>query len=598
MRITRLELQNFRSFDRLLLEDIPDLILLVSPNGLGKSSVLEAIAGAKDLVAPYLHDSYPFAENWNGKQRDLWPPHLRQPLRLGSDEARISIEVQPNTQEEAYIRTLDPEVELPGKAEFIIRPPRYIADKQMNQAIKLLFQYHSPGTGIGYLDYIPAIRFYPDQNVGDLNSASSDMITKQIISSFHRGLGGQGKFGTFKTYIASVMLNDASAPFRNGGERVDSLSVFREVFNNFFWPKSFGPEADPLGGPMKMLVRTPFGDHDTDLLSDGEKEVLNIMAYLYRFRDLSSVVLWDSPESHLNAALESRLHESLRRVAPNNQYWIATHSLELIGSVPVENLFVMRHGKRGAFIDRPDSVSKRTRAVIYSELGAKVGLQMVSSVAVFLEGKDTQSDKRMLDRLLGHEVPSVTFVAGGDCDSILAVGSRANRLLQEASANGDFLAVIDRDYRSDEEVRAVQEGYGGKVFVWDRHEIENVFMDPQIVFETLVFNDQMKELHDEDAAHKALRQAATDLREWIAADWVRWDVHQQFRRPTGRISSENPLKSLREYGERTRAEGERIASLSGIEELFQTKLALIDRYLGVATSGSPGCQGSKSLAGF
>lgn len=64
MRIRRLELTNFRTFGHAVFEDIPETVLLVSPNGRGKSSVLEAIAGAKDLVTPYHQDHYQFSETW------------------------------------------------------------------------------------------------------------------------------------------------------------------------------------------------------------------------------------------------------------------------------------------------------------------------------------------------------------------------------------------------------------------------------------------------------------------------------------------------------------------------------------------------------
>jgi recombinational DNA repair ATPase RecF len=73
MRIRRLELTHFRTFDHAVFEDIPDTVLLVSPNGRGKSSVLEAIAGAKDLVAPYHTDNYEFRESWQQRTVPVWP---------------------------------------------------------------------------------------------------------------------------------------------------------------------------------------------------------------------------------------------------------------------------------------------------------------------------------------------------------------------------------------------------------------------------------------------------------------------------------------------------------------------------------------------
>ena len=81
MRIRRLELTNFRTFSHVVFEDIPDTVLLVSPNGLGKSSVLEAIAGAKDLVIPYHQDNYQFTQSWQQRSVPVWPEHLPDPMK-------------------------------------------------------------------------------------------------------------------------------------------------------------------------------------------------------------------------------------------------------------------------------------------------------------------------------------------------------------------------------------------------------------------------------------------------------------------------------------------------------------------------------------
>jgi hypothetical protein len=94
--------------------------------------------------------------------------------------------------------------------------------------------------------------------------------------------------------------------------------VFRKVFDHFFSPKKFvGYRRAGAIGQGQIVVESSFGSHDTDALSDGEKEVLHILAYLFRLRQLSNVVLWDTPELHLNAALESRLFDavSVRRIA-------------------------------------------------------------------------------------------------------------------------------------------------------------------------------------------------------------------------------------------------------------------------------------------
>jgi AAA15 family ATPase/GTPase len=53
MKISYLKLQNFKNLKFFELDDIPDLVVLAGPNGVGKSSVLEAISFAKEVLAPY-----------------------------------------------------------------------------------------------------------------------------------------------------------------------------------------------------------------------------------------------------------------------------------------------------------------------------------------------------------------------------------------------------------------------------------------------------------------------------------------------------------------------------------------------------------------
>jgi AAA15 family ATPase/GTPase len=41
------------------IEDVPDMVVLAGPNGVGKSSVLQAIAYLKEVIAPYPPYSLP-----------------------------------------------------------------------------------------------------------------------------------------------------------------------------------------------------------------------------------------------------------------------------------------------------------------------------------------------------------------------------------------------------------------------------------------------------------------------------------------------------------------------------------------------------------
>lgn len=577
MRITRLELTNFRTFSHLVLEDIPEAVVLISPNGLGKSTILEAIAGTHDLVQPYHQRDYGIRETWENTSAPVWPPHLAAPVRIGAKKATIRITVEPNETEALFLEQKgisDP----PPALQVDIEGGRFVTSLSATPSIKALYAYHTLADGIGFVDYTRAVRFHSRLSADNFAAQVSDDQTKHRLTEFQAGWGQQQKFSSFKGFIVATSLNDLTLS-RQAGHDVDSLAGFRDVFDCFFAPKRFLGVKTLAGQPTAIAVETPWGEHDTDDLSDGEKEVLQMLAHLFRFRDLENVVLWDTPELHLNAALEARLYSAVRELAPRNQYWIATHSLEFINQVPLESLLVIRPGTDGAQIERLDAPEKKARVAVYRELGAQIGLQLVSSVVVFVEGKDSNSDKRILDRLVGSAAPFANFVAGGDCETVLAAGSRANRLLEASTTNGDFLAVVDRDYRTDEEVAQVQDKYGARVFVWQVHEIENVFLDPHLVFETLRFVGDAEQLSDVESVRAALHRSATALREWIAADWVAWDVHHAMLPPSRRISGEQPRASLERYLERLGEKTEALTKAGSLDKLVGARLQDVDRLL-------------------
>lgn len=570
MRIKRLELINFRTFGHLVLEDIPDVVVLVSPNGLGKSSILEAIIGAHELVAPYHRDDYQFREAWNQKHTPIWPRHLPAPVRLGQHRAEISMEVAPTDAEQQCLFG-DVVEGRTGHAHFAIEDGRYISEQTVDDYTRRLFRYNPPESGVGFVDYIRPIRFYRHQPLGDFTQAFSENTTKQVFAEFARQPHEQEKFSTFKGFVAGLQLDDFSR-HQETGEEFDSLQDLRRVFDMFFAPKQLLGYRRPTNGEPRIAVATPFGEHDVDFLSAGEKEVLHIVGHLFRFRDLGNIVLWDTPELHLNAALESRLLPALGQVAPQNQYWIATHSLELIGSTPLDNLYVIRPGEDGAVIEQASGEPQRTKIAIYQELGAQVGLQLVNACVVFCEGKEAHADKRHLQRLVGQRVPGVTFVAGGSCGTVLSAGSRAHDLLQQATANGDFLAVVDRDFRSDEQVAEIGERHGGRVFVWGVHEIENLLLDPQIIHHALVFHDQLEGLDSEEAVRASLDEAASRIAERIAAQWTAWQFSQAFPRAGNVAPADDPLGSLLKHAEALQPKLAELADPAAIKDAYQTRL--------------------------
>ena len=106
MRISRLELRNFRTFRHAVFEDIPDTVLLVGPNGRGKSSILEAVAGAKEMVSPYQQDGYQLQVQWQSRYVPKWPMHLPDPVKISQRKAEIKLSVEATGTDCDFLREI------------------------------------------------------------------------------------------------------------------------------------------------------------------------------------------------------------------------------------------------------------------------------------------------------------------------------------------------------------------------------------------------------------------------------------------------------------------------------------------------------------
>ena len=379
-----------------------------------------------------------------------------------------------------------------------------------DQAIQNVFRHYDPTSGVGVIDYIAPYRLFPLQQVKslDLAAISLDQQRKERIELLKPTADYQ-KFRSVKQFIVSEQLEDLSHIQATGIQR-DSLHLLRSIFGGLFSPKVL------LGyrrhdNEMQVAVKTPNGDHDIDELSSGERELLFVLVNLFRIRDLPSVVLYDEPERHLNAGLEAKLLPALDRLRSRNQIWIATHGLELIGSVPLSEVVALKNGPDGPVCERFQEGSRAQRVHLFEGLGAKVGLQLASNRIVFLEGKAALADKRALDRLIGTRLPGVTFVAGGSAASVMSAGTHAARLLEEASKDASFLMVLDRDFRDDESAQQLQAKLNNRAFIWGFHELENAFLIPDVLLRVLRWFDVGAV--DADSIEESLRDAARRLEE-------------------------------------------------------------------------------------
>jgi len=101
----------------------------------------------------------------------------------------------------------------------------------------------------------------------------------------------------------------------------------------------------PLGNNTVdiQIVRTSDNQSFSfDGLSSGQKEIISTLFLIWKYtRYRPSIVLIDEPELHLNAEWHRSFIYQLHRLAPQNQYIIATHSEQIFGSVEARHRAIL-----------------------------------------------------------------------------------------------------------------------------------------------------------------------------------------------------------------------------------------------------------------
>lgn len=215
-----------------------------------------------------------------------------------------------------------------------------------------------------------------------------------------------------------------------------------------------------------------------------------------------SVILLDEPDAHLHARLQTQLMGLLAELQEreNLQFIIATHSPQILKAAPTGSVMICHEGKVIPFaadaeqmesletlgvLDRMELVPLvQTRRVVFVE--NQTDRKLLEAFARRLFGKNSDEILRGLSFLYTYQEPVAADVTrlARQVKDVLAV-----RTIQgEAVGAPQFVALGDRDYRLDDEIKkqghelrkaAKSAAYSldFRLFIWPRAEIENYLLD-------------------------------------------------------------------------------------------------------------------------
>lgn len=517
MHLTSVNIENYRGLRDIHFELPTSTTVIVGPNAIGKSSVLESIRLAQAILAPrfngegqqVLQTLSAHIPSLNALKYDALIGDVAAPLRitlrfdLSPNEVQVIMAQLPqlaqlrvrnllgnvaaddlalvqylsSPQGEAqYQQALDevaagvqqleaaPSIALGLEIE--AQRSRVRGTNLLHQEVAQVIVGNVPPS-LGVLNYFPADRAMPSGEV-NIQIGSAD-----AAAQLHSHLGQPAnKYQRLKQHIVNQSLTNAADAMRE-----DFSAVFDELLT--------GKQLDALEltqeGMLTVRIREPETNavYDIDSMSSGEKGLLLTFFLMKRSTARGGIILLDEPELHLNPAVAGKIVPFLREQvldALGIQAIICTHSPEITARAYDDPECTLLHLRT-----RTDMtpIYARDRGEVYEalkRLGSEPSDILFSRGSIYVEG---EHDADLLndgwpERVAGFKI---TQLGGrGEIEKSIRTFQAAE---QEQTLDASQCFIFDLDRRpttlSDTDLVKVQQ--------WDRYCLENYLLDPDTIYD-------------------------------------------------------------------------------------------------------------------
>ncbi|CAI3929814.1 ATP-binding protein [Commensalibacter papalotli (ex Botero et al. 2024)] len=512
MKVKNVHIQNFKRFTDLTIEGIPEtakMVVLVGPNGCGKTSVFEAFNSLyKGFCAPkngnYVGN---FPSDYIFNYRNIYKdPDIHNPYGFQDksninyckindyrNENTVSIHISSNLK--SLIDYGEDRVKIPNKYIMHFRTayrndPDFSLNKLENneQAHSLTFIDNDQRVMRNYqkilLKTIDGI--YLEEN----NCKTVEYLRNELIGKLQQSM---------KNIFEDLILNNIQSPLKEG-----SFYFKKGIVDNYHYKN----------------------------LSSGEKAVfdllLDLIVNLDDYQD--SLFFIDEPEAHIHTKLQGQVVEEIYNlISENSQLWITTHSL---GVMTKAKELASKNPERVVFLDfdghdfdqqvtiTPSPIDRIVWQKFMSVALDGLEEKLAPEIIVLCEGsfkgtKRFNFDAEIYTKIFQDNYRNITFISGGASEDLLQESKEFKMLSLLLNKQSKIVRLIDRDDHSDEEVIDLQ---AQEIFTSSRRHIESYLFDDELI-QQLVIQENKQEL-----LGQALTIKETALKNSIARGNAKDDV--------------------------------------------------------------------------
>ena len=451
MRIRAIHLKGFKRFTDLKIKNLAPtvkLVVLLGPNGCGKSSLFDA----------FLAKSHHYARKGYGFDPDYH--YYKASIKSFSDPIIEFHNTSSNSipEEAIYVRTA-----------YRNEPDVHVNSISAQQPV------------------LTERRFtHMTQNDASTNINYSRLISNALDRSFRKE-NRQKTLGEYQD---------------------ETLGEIQEAMGRLFPDLSLNSLGNPLNDKTFTFNKGKSANFPYKNLSGGEKSAFDLLLDIFVKREQfnNTVFCIDEPEAHMNPKLQgSLLEEIFHLINDNSQLWIATHAIgmmrkawDLYEKNPGEVVF-LDFGQEKNFDDSqvitPTTPSRefweQTHKVALDDLGELI----VPKKIIICEGRRGDGfDAECYNRIFSRQFPDAKFISAG------GKGELKNYIpVIRAVAKGVEVSELrDRDNATGNEIKQMaKEG----IKVLQRRAIEDYLLDDEVL---LALRKELK-LADEEKINTLIR---------------------------------------------------------------------------------------------
>lgn len=338
--LKRLYIHNYKCFSNFELQ-LDELVLLLGPNGTGKSAVLDVLRALRNLLSgrPKVNDP------------EVFPPESVTGWRSVQKPTQIvELDVKLREWEDTLTYRLEVEHDVPGERARVLL-------ERLSDRNGTLFEFDHGNVQLYRDDYSPGPQFSGDWSESWLARVTS-----------HRD---NPRPGRFLEYISTIVVCGLYPPAIVAESRAEETVLERDGANFAAWYRSMIQERPDLNQTLDRALKETFEDfhglrmervgHDArvlkavfaydderyelrfDQLSDGQRAVAFLYALLHLTQAPAPTLVLDEPDNYLGLAeIQPWLLSALQATGENlSQTIICSHNPEVIDFLGSEHGIVL-----------------------------------------------------------------------------------------------------------------------------------------------------------------------------------------------------------------------------------------------------------------